>query len=288
VVEVNGSYVREKLTHLGPNRLFAIVTEPPRPAATTLFCLTAANEYRIGPGRLWVNIAREAAKAGIRTIRFDRRLVGDSVHEDDADDPASFTPESVEDLIDVVQSTVPDVGRQAAFVGLCSGAWVAAKAAAAIGPRAVFLVNQSQWRVQLPPRVSAVRMGKAPAPPAQPFVSRSTRIRQTLKNVLPYHLTMFLGRRGYIKQVPGILLGAALSHGTTVRILLGDKDTERFESVRGRQMVRKLRRRGDIALVADTAIEHALLTEESRARVTEEVLRVLKPDADEHPSGEAR
>jgi hypothetical protein len=69
-------------------KLFGILTES-EPASkqvqascsdTVILMLNVAGNYRIGPNRIYVHMARELARAGCRSLRFDLAGLGDSRH----------------------------------------------------------------------------------------------------------------------------------------------------------------------------------------------------------------
>ncbi len=81
-LEVEGVRIRESpfvLEH-SAGRLFGVLAEPmstPRPPVCAVF-LNAGAVRRIGPNRLWVEVARRAAANGLPTLRIDLEGIGDS------------------------------------------------------------------------------------------------------------------------------------------------------------------------------------------------------------------
>lgn len=81
-LEVDGVRIRESpfvLEHPA-GRLFGILAESmstPRPPVCAVF-LNAGAVRRIGPNRLWVEVARRAAANGLPTLRIDLEGIGDS------------------------------------------------------------------------------------------------------------------------------------------------------------------------------------------------------------------
>ena len=69
----------ERPVRFGRPGLFGIITElEGAEGATTVVCFNTANSRRIGPSRLWVELAREWAGFGLRTLRVDMSGIGDS------------------------------------------------------------------------------------------------------------------------------------------------------------------------------------------------------------------
>jgi alpha/beta superfamily hydrolase len=82
VLDVGGVRIRETpfLVPHDSGTLFGILAEPiaaPRPPLAAVF-LNAGAVRRIGPNRLWVEAARQAAAAGLPTLRIDLEGIGDS------------------------------------------------------------------------------------------------------------------------------------------------------------------------------------------------------------------
>ncbi len=117
--------------------LVGVVTEPDRHKALNrpaCILVNAGLIHRVGPNRLYVNLARQLAEAGVVALRFDLSGRGDSAVRKDA---VSFTHSSIEEIraaMDLLQ-----VSRKCDtfFVaGICSGAINALHAAIA-DPRVV-------------------------------------------------------------------------------------------------------------------------------------------------------
>jgi len=114
--------------------LFGILSEPVQPTRNrlpTIVLLNAGAAYRIGPGRMNVEMARRFAGAGFRTLRLDLCGLGDSVTIDTADENDSYTPTAFRDIGLALQSLRARFGPQRfVLMGLCSGAYAAFQSAA--------------------------------------------------------------------------------------------------------------------------------------------------------------
>lgn len=175
-IALGGERIRERpltLAHAG-GRLFGVLTEPvstPR-ADLTVVLLNAGAIRRIGPGRMWVEMARRWAVGGVATLRLDVEGIGDA--DGDADRYASVAELYVPELVAQVRSALDALEKQGlpgrfAVMGLCSGAYMAfqcaldderVSAAFMLNPRALFwdaslgaardfrrgLLRPSQWR----------------------------------------------------------------------------------------------------------------------------------------------
>lgn len=121
-----GSPIAERILKLGPNRLVGILTEPVThllPRATVVF-LNSGSEPHVGPGRAWVEYARELAVRGHRCVRVDFRGWGES--PDDGCAPGRpYDAHCEEDVIAIVRALRALGSEQIVLVGLCASAWIA-------------------------------------------------------------------------------------------------------------------------------------------------------------------
>jgi alpha-beta hydrolase superfamily lysophospholipase len=137
VFDFSGVALREQPVSLdGPDGpLFGVLTEPlgVRKELTALL-LNAGPQRRIGPNRMWVEIARRWAASGVSTLRLDAAGIGDS--EGDASVLARvaefYRPTYVEQARAAL-GMLAERGLPERFVtlGLCAGCYWAANAALA-------------------------------------------------------------------------------------------------------------------------------------------------------------
>lgn len=127
--------VRERPIHIDTpaGQLFGVLAEPL--AERSELCavlLNAGPQRRIGPNRMWVEIARRWAAHGVPTLRLDVEAIGDS----DGDAAALvrvaslYTPAYVQQ-VSAVLDTLTELALPQRFVllGLCSGAYWSAHTA---------------------------------------------------------------------------------------------------------------------------------------------------------------
>jgi pimeloyl-ACP methyl ester carboxylesterase len=93
--------------------------------------LNAGAVYRIGPNRLYVELARKLAWRGTLAIRVDLSGIGDSKPRAASDENVVYTDHAVADVGAVVAWARRQGATRVAVVGLCSGAYHAQKAALA-------------------------------------------------------------------------------------------------------------------------------------------------------------
>lgn len=114
---------RERIVRFGPDqRLMGILTMPrePREGAPHVVLVNAGIVHRVGPNRMYVDIARSMAARGFPVLRFDLAGLGDSPSVETSASLGDAAVSDVRMAFDFLQST-----RQASsFIvsGLCLGA----------------------------------------------------------------------------------------------------------------------------------------------------------------------
>jgi pimeloyl-ACP methyl ester carboxylesterase len=109
-------------------RLFAVLSEPTTTETADLgaILLNAGAIRRVGPNRMWVELARRWAARGVPSLRLDLEGLGDSDGDGDrfADAEELYTPHLVDQVrtaIDVLEAH--GVARRFVLAGLGSGAY---------------------------------------------------------------------------------------------------------------------------------------------------------------------
>ena len=123
--------------------MFGILTETPgSTSTTTVLFLNVANGNRTGPGRLWVDLARRWAGAGLRCFRMDLSGLGDSpVRHDRQQRLVLRAPEHFDDVAEACSQLCPEDPSNVVLVGHCTSGYQALESALAIKPRAVVALN---------------------------------------------------------------------------------------------------------------------------------------------------
>lgn len=116
-----------------PN-LFGILSEPTTPPAAnlpTIILLNAGAAYRIGPGRMNVEMARQFASHGFRCLRLDLNGLGDSIATEASQENDSYASTAFRDIGLTMEALRQRFGpQQFVLMGLCSGAYASFQAAA--------------------------------------------------------------------------------------------------------------------------------------------------------------
>lgn len=134
--------LKECLVRLGPLGLFGIVTTSVQgTTGPTVMLLNSGNDWHVGPNRLWVELSRRWAAAGLRCARFDLSGLGDSPVRDGQLDHVMRAPEAFDDVADVAAALSPTDPSDVVLVGLCSGAYQALESALRLSPRGVCAIN---------------------------------------------------------------------------------------------------------------------------------------------------
>lgn len=126
--------VRERLVRAGGEvDLFGVVCEPTEPIMElpTIVLLNSGAANHIGPGRLYVELARRLAVQGFRSLRLDALGLGDSVPRDVADENNPYPSSVFRDVELAVAELKSRYGAEKfVLMGLCSGAYASFQAAA--------------------------------------------------------------------------------------------------------------------------------------------------------------
>ena len=114
--------MKEETLLFGPGQgLVGTLSVPSRPTESLgMILLNAGMIHRVGPHRVNVRLARELARHGIASIRFDLAGHGDSARPSGS---LSFQNQAVEDIRQAADALANATGlRRFAVFGLCSGA----------------------------------------------------------------------------------------------------------------------------------------------------------------------
>jgi alpha/beta superfamily hydrolase len=149
--------VEERPIRIGPAGLFGIRTDPvggaPRRKPLAIF-LPVGARHHVGPTRLWVDLAREWAAAGLPSVRADLSGLGDSpLRSADQRALVSRAPEAFDDVEDIVRALAPEDPSNVILIGLSASGYQVIESALSLAPKAVVAVNPSLWFV--PPERTA-------------------------------------------------------------------------------------------------------------------------------------
>jgi alpha-beta hydrolase superfamily lysophospholipase len=262
--DLRGRPVRERAVRLGEIGLFAITTEPDGGGSGPwMMFLNVATEHHIGPGRLWVDLARQWARHGIRSVRFDVSGVGDSPVHPGQTENVTYAPELLDDLPELASGVSPHDPSDTVFIGLCSGGYGALEAAMALGARGAYVFN---------PALSSESMNKS---------SQEADPRRRAFRPLPVPLVRLGVRHGRtawwiwrtyrqfaVWQAPMAVPAAAVRSGLDVFLICSVADTQPLREVLFWRAFgeRRLRRTGRFELAVVPDMDHVLLFGQGRRK----------------------
>jgi hypothetical protein len=266
----DGTAIVERLTRFGPEQLFAIETLREHEDAVGVFVLQPGSaEHRVGPGRFQVLAARELAARGHRAIRFDRRITGDSTPVRVGEPNLIFAEEWIDDVDALVEHLVGD--EPVAHVGLCSGAWVAARIADLRPTRLTVLLSPTYFKLQGMEAGGYAEAARLDQAGRTPFAGVKALIRERMPS-----WAWRIAARLQLFHDPETLLGPATHRAdSTVALMLTPEDTENFAHHRGPGAVARLRRRGaDLRMTDYPFGDHSLFGAQVRAAMLRDVLEL--------------
>jgi alpha-beta hydrolase superfamily lysophospholipase len=117
--------VREEFVEVGPDGLVGVLSSTGDSDAVYVL-VNSGSDPHTGPGRAWVELARDLAVGGQPTLRLDLRGWGES-----PDGPTTpgrpYDPHGVGDVTRLVDA-LHEQGQRVVLGGLCAGAWIAMEA----------------------------------------------------------------------------------------------------------------------------------------------------------------
>lgn len=238
-------YVVERLERIGSHELFAVKTMPEDctssndPNPTVVFFPSANNSHH-GPNREWVDLSRSVAASGTRALRWDRRGAGESGPPGRDEHVYIYSEAATDDALAAARHAQVGASRLQ-LAGLCSGAWFAASAARTLGADSVVLVNVLlwSWRVK---KAARGRTDPVEVDGVDWELTRRAQIRRNVQAWLPVAAWRLLGRTGVV-QAPEVLLAPLARKGVPATVILCPRDAVLFTHNRGKEGLRRLRRR---------------------------------------------
>lgn len=166
--------VRETCVRFGLDaRVAGVLTEPAAPvggaegARAPVLLLHTGGDHHVGPNRMWPVWAREWAREGVTTLRFDPAGIGDTPARPGEEDAAfaAYTDGRTAEVAEAAAYLCERTGAdRVALVGICSGAYYAVRAAAAGAPvERVVAVNPQFYAEHAPIDRAVVEGHRAPA-----------------------------------------------------------------------------------------------------------------------------
>jgi len=274
--------IRERAVWLGPAGLFGIRTESDSggPGPACIF-LSVANDHRIGPGRLWVQLSRSLAAHGFACVRIDVNGFGDSPARDGRPVQEVHSILAIDDVLDSARAMSPDDPSDVLLFGLCSSGYHVLEAALTLLPRGVCLVNP--WLMFQPPEVASggtmdPRRRFCLPPTALVAAVRSRPLVRRLRRRFPaltsrVHRFVRLatwrtqGSVGVHLNRPGERLGNLARAGTDVLLICGPREISPFLET-GMKPARPDQPEERLQIEVIPTLDHGLYPLRDRERVT--------------------
>jgi alpha-beta hydrolase superfamily lysophospholipase len=110
--------------------LFGVLSQPvasihPDRAGTAVLLLNVGGNYRVGPNRVYVKLARDLAASGYRVLRMDVTGIGDSRIEDGFSSDSMYRCDAVADVGAAIDMLRQRGCERIFLLGICSGAYLA-------------------------------------------------------------------------------------------------------------------------------------------------------------------
>jgi alpha/beta superfamily hydrolase len=271
----SGEAVTETPAFVAPKGLFGILCEAggSGPGPTVLF-LSVAGEHRMGPCRLWVDLSRQWAAAGLRCFRIDLSSLGDSpLRHPDQPRFKALGVEAFDDVADAMRFLCPDDPSNIVLVGLCSSAYQALESAFATHPRGVVAV---QPVLSLRPREMA--MGRPMDPRRRIAMPRNTLVQafhsdgplSGLRRRFPdlgWRIRLWAAPR----RRPGAWLRQLNQEGVDLLLICGEWEGRAIRQGASPGMLKRLGRTGRFRFEYHPELQHGLLIASQRTAVVETV-----------------
>jgi pimeloyl-ACP methyl ester carboxylesterase len=251
-VTATGAPVHEEIFRTGFSNIFSIVTRPKATHCSAVL-IAASKEHRVGPARMWTELARELASLGVETVRFDRRGTGETTEVVAEELTPIYSAQSVADVHEVTGQLLHH-NQNVSLVGLSSGSWMATVAAIERRVASVVLLSPANWStkparfgnrasVAVQRRLGRVEVAQAEvAKEAQVRVVRK-RLKRVLARHVPYYAMIGLARVGVV-AVPEAALAALAQAGVRTNVFLPPEDLASFVKRRGPEGLRRLAKWG--------------------------------------------
>jgi hypothetical protein len=247
--------------------------------------VNVATEHHVGPGRLWVELARRWAAMGRTSVRVDLSGLGDSPTRNRAQIPLVMrAPEAFDDLYDVCRHVAPDDPSDVVLIGLCSGAYQSLDSAMSLRPGGVVAVNPA-LSFEPPEVIGGARMDpRRQIALPMTAVMRAFRDERALSPLRRMSPDLAWSIRSKMKpgRRPGVWLAGLVDGGTSVVLICGPDEARPILAGASRRVLGRLSRTGRLHVAVIPGLHHALLVSSHRRDVanmiTEHVLEGIGAD----------
>jgi pimeloyl-ACP methyl ester carboxylesterase len=265
-----------------------------RDAPTMIFIPDAITPH-VGLSRMWVELARSWAAAGLRVVRYDGSGNGDSdVRPGDQINTVAALAH-FDDVREVTAAVSADDPSNVVLIGTCLGAYQCAEAAIELTPRGICIMNPAF--VVLPSEQPASRRRQARQMPrrwltkplARPVGAVARRLSPNLKYQTGFdwdlwfeacmwqpavlrrtskvpELVWRIVNRVALNQLPADVMRRIVDRGSDVLVVCGDPDFDLFR-LGARRTVSRLEQRANFTLTYLPTLDHSVMKSGQRDRV---------------------
>ena len=259
----DGRPIVEHPVWLGPNRLFGMVTDPAEgspPAPPTVVFLSAGALDHTGPGRMWVELARQLAAEGIGSIRVDVDGIGETFGRPGLARQVPKPPEAIDDVLGLVQALGDPEGRGLVLVGLSSGGYHAIEAGLRLRLAGVVAVNPGLTS-RVPELEQGVTDPRRLAYRPMPRALRTLAVKHSRIATWVWRAQLQL----WVKRSATSPVVEVTRRDTPVLVITSETDAKQFESSFYWSVVRRgQRRRGLLEMETVPGTDHSLYTKDGR------------------------
>jgi alpha-beta hydrolase superfamily lysophospholipase len=256
----------ERITWIGPHRLFAIECAPVHTTSDTptVVLHAGASEHRVGAGDYQVELARLLAADGVASLRADRRGTGETGPVS-ATEPSMFYTQAWLDDQDAVVEAAGVPGERLALAGLCAGSWLAGQETTR-NPRLVIGIHPLEYRTDTANPNEFVDEVVMPREVSGPFMLA---IQRLYRRWAPTWLRRLRARTSGKADAGPFLSGLSARTWRTV-LIFSEVDQEFFRRLGGPESAERLR---GIELINVPTLDHPLFARQTRSRVIAEIRR---------------
>ncbi len=259
----DGRAVSERAVRLGPSELFAMRTEPEGSdgaALTTVVLLSAGALDHTGPGRKWVDLARQFALEGIRSVRIDLEGIGESMGRPGLARNVPKPDFGVDNVKELATALGDPDGAGLVFFGLSSGGYHALEAGLHLHPLGVCSINPG---LSLGfPELEHGRLDRR-RKAARPMPSALRRVAVKHARVARILWTAYVQVR--VSRAPQSATVGIARRGTRVLFLVTDEGTGFVPSLYWNRVRHRMERRGLYQETVLQCADHSLYTPEAMA-----------------------
>jgi alpha-beta hydrolase superfamily lysophospholipase len=142
----DGRTVTEEVLDLGTSGLVGVLTRPAGGSRGTVLWLNSGSEHHVGPGRAWVEYARQLALSGFTSVRLDFSGWGESPDRGHAPG-RPYDQHGVGEVGEAVNALRERGHERIVLAGLCAGAWIGLRAALTVDVEGIVAINpQLYWQ----------------------------------------------------------------------------------------------------------------------------------------------